>query len=115
MTISSLSPCEFNAETGVAAVLGEVDVHLLGQQGRGEREGAVGKGHLGTVVPAGEGNSVHRVVDSHGIHHVASSAVGVDQRKAREVPRLAGLNSSPAQLALVFAGRNTAIGAIDAL
>lgn len=104
MTISSLSPCEFYAEAGVAAVLGEVDVHLLGQQGRRERESAVGKGHLCAVVPAGERNSVHRVIDSHGIHHVASSAVGVKQRETRKVLWFTGLYSSPTQFAVVFAG-----------
>lgn len=113
--ISSLSPSEFDAEARVAAVLAEVDVHLLGQQRRGEGERAVGEGHLGAVVPAGEGNSVHRVVDGHCVHHVASGAVGVQQREAREVLRLAGFDSGPAQAAVGSTGRNTAICAIDGL
>lgn len=31
VTISSLSPCKFDAETRVAVVLAEVDVHFLSQ------------------------------------------------------------------------------------
>jgi len=66
----SRCPVELDTETGLAAVLGEMNVHLLCQQCRREHEAVVGERELLAVVPAGVGDAVHRVVNSHCIHTI---------------------------------------------